>query len=516
MFPISESGSTSTAMVEMENAVARVKEAQLQFSTFSQEQVDHIVKSIAEAAFKQSEYLAKLAVEETGMGVVEHKKIKNELGSMGVYESIRDEKTVGVIQKNHALKITEIAYPFGVIAAICPTTNPTSTAIFKTIIALKAQNGIVVSPHPSAAKCTVEALKICNEAAVQAGAPQGLIGWITNPIMEATTALMKHKNVDLLLATGGKGLVKVAYSSEKPAYGVGPGNGPAFIEKSANVKKAVQMIVDSKTFDNGTLCSTEQSIVVHKNIKAIVLREFQNNGSYILNPTEKALLGKLIAPTPGHLNAAIVGRSAEKIANMAGIDVPLGTRVLIAEEDQIGEDVPFSLEKLAPIFPLYTADSNEQAHQICKDLLNFVGRGHSCSIHTTDDEAVQKYGLEMPVSRVLVNTLASIGAAGGTTGLMPSLTLGCGSYGGNISSDNITARHLFNIKRVAFGIKEVSIPKPSPRNSNYVKEQVNKDYAQNINDIVDQVLKQVHSNKLSMDPNDLSQTIQNVIKEYKN
>lgn len=517
VIPIIASDLKSTAMEEMETAVAQVKKAQVIFSTFSQSQVDHIVKNIAEVAFKQSEYLAQLAVEETGMGVVEHKKIKNELGSLGVYESIRDEKTVGVIRKDKVLKITEVAYPFGVIAAICPTTNPTSTAIFKTIIALKAQNGIVVSPHPSAAKCTIEALQICNEAAVQAGAPEGLIGWITKPTMEATTELMKHKDVDLILATGGGGLVKAAYSSGKPAYGVGPGNGPVYIEKSASIKKSVQMIVDSKTFDNGTLCSTEQSIVVHKNIKAMTLREFQNNGAYILNATEKVQLGKLIAPTPGHLNAAIVGRSAEKIAEMAGLDVPPGTRVLIAEEDQIGKDVPFSLEKLAPIFPLYTANSSEQAHQICRDLLNFVGRGHSCSIHSNDEEAIQKYGLEMPVSRVMVNTLASIGAAGATTGLMPSLTLGCGSYGGNISSDNITARHLFNTKRIAFGIKEASIPKPSPsrRNTNDIKIPSSGEHAPNINDIVDQVLKQVHANNLTVDSNDLSRTIQNVIKAYK-
>ncbi|WP_052483953.1 aldehyde dehydrogenase family protein [Bacillus sp. OxB-1] len=495
----------------MEKAVQQVKAAQEKFSTFNQKQIDAIVKHIAETAFAQAETLARMAVEETGMGVVEHKKIKNELGSMGVYESIKDEKTVGVIHKDHRLKMTEVAYPFGVIAAICPTTNPTSTAIFKTLIALKAQNGIVVSPHPTAKRCTVEALKICAQAAVEAGAPDGLIGWITDPSMEATTRLMQHPDVELILATGGSGLVKAAYSSGKPAYGVGPGNGPVYIEKSANVKKAAQLIVDSKTFDNGTLCSTEQSIVVHRNIKEMTMRELRNNGAYFLNEEEKMKLGNVIAPTEGQLNAKIVGRSAETIAEMAGIEVPVGTRVLIAEEDRIGKDVPFSLEKLAPIFPLYTADSDEEALRICEGLLNFIGRGHSCSIHTTDEEAAQRYGLAMPVSRVMVNTMASIGAAGATTGLMPSLTLGCGSYGGNISSDNITARHLFNTKRIASGIKEVTLPKPSPRRYEPVEKLVQQGVEPDIEAIIDQVMREVQGNCKSMDLEDVSTTVRQIV-----
>jgi acetaldehyde dehydrogenase (acetylating) len=501
------------AVEEMGNAVQRVKIAQDQFSTFSQEKVDKIVKHIAETAFSKAEYLAELAVQETGMGVVEHKIIKNELGSMDVYESIKDEKTIGVIRKDARLKITEIAYPFGVIAAICPVTNPTSTAIFKTLISLKGGNGIVVSPHPSAAHCTVEALKICRDAAIEAGAPEGIIGWISRPTMEATNKLIKHVDVSLILATGGSGLVKAAYSSGKPAYGVGPGNGPVYIEKSANIKRAAELIINSKTFDNGTLCSTEQSIVVHKNIKEMMIRELKNNGAYFLDPSEKQLLGKVIAPTEGQLNAKIVGRSAETIAEMAGIDVPRGTRVLIAEEDKIGRNVPFSMEKLAPIFPLYTVENDEKAYQICRDLLNYIGRGHSCSIHTTDEEASQKYGLEMPVSRVMVNTMASVGAAGGTTGLIPSLTLGCGSYGGNISSDNITARHLVNTKRIAFGIKEINLPKlkiTKIKNNGTLKQE---DDQLDIQGLVEQVLKQVKNDGIAKDSKALSATIQKVFQQ---
>jgi len=513
VLPINNFISAYDALAEMELAVKKAKTAQEQFQAFSQEKIDVIVKKIAEAAFAQSEFLAQLAVEETKMGVVEHKKIKNEHGSMGVYESIKGEKTIGIIDIDYKSKVTEVAYPFGVIAAICPTTNPTSTALFKTLIALKAGNSIVASPHPTAKHCTIEALKVCAEAATAAGAPEGLIGWITDPTMDATTGLMHHPDVNLILATGGSGLVKAAYSSGKPAYGVGPGNGPVYIEKTANVKKAAQLIIDSKTFDNGTLCSSEQSIVVHKNIKGMTLRELQNNGAYLLNDNEKDLLGKVIASPEGYLNSRIVGRSAEIIADMAGIKVPSGTRVLIAEEHRIGKGAPFSLEKLAPIFPLYTADSEEQAHQICGDLLNFIGRGHSCSIHTTDEAAAQRYGLAMPVSRVLVNTMASIGAAGVTTALMPSLTLGCGSYGGNISSDNITAHHLFNTKRIAYGIKEVTLPKPGKTMLRHSMQQKQPDSDANIEAIVNQVFRQVNQSGTAINATTVTNVIEQVVKQ---
>lgn len=507
------------SLQEMREAVRRAKEAQAVYSTYTQEQVDRIVKCVAEAAYRQAERLARLAVEETGFGVLEHKKIKNELASRGVYESIKDEKTVGVIRHNREKKVIEIAYPYGVIAAILPTTNPTSTAIFKTLIALKTGNAIVASPHPSAANCTVEALKVCCEAAVEAGAPAGLIGWISRPSIETTNALMRHEDVNLILATGGSGLVRAAYSSGKPAYGVGPGNGPAYLEKTANVKRAVKFIVDSKTFDNGTLCSSEQSIVVHKNIKEMTLRELRNNGAYILNEAEKRRLEDVISPTRGQLNPKIVGRSAETIAAMAGIDVPPGTRVLVAEEDRVGKDVPLSIEKLSPILALYTVWDDEEAIERCLALLNLGGRGHTCSIHSNDEKVIERFALAMPVSRIIVNSLASLGAAGGTTGLMPSLTLGCGSYGGNISSDNITARHLINIKRIAYGIREIDIPVPKSapqRDVAVLTAEVRRAEIGNLEPIVRQVMLQAGTRLQGIDADEVAKIVQSVLESVAN
>lgn len=498
------------SMQEMRNAVKRAKEAQLQYMSFTQDQVDAIVKQAADAAYAKSLSLARMAVEETGMGIVEHKKIKNEVGSKAVYESIKDEKTVGIIRVDQVNKVTEIAYPYGVIAGIIPTTNPTSTAIFKALIALKTRNAIVVSPHPRAVKCTIEALKIVNEAAVQAGAPEGLIGWISKPSMSATNELMKHRDINLILATGGGGLVRAAYSSGKPAYGVGPGNVPCYIEKTAKVAQSVRMIIDSKSFDNGTICATEQSIVVDRNIKEMTMRELKNNGAYLLNNREKAVLEKVISPSPGKLNPDIVGQSAVKIASMAGIQVPDDTRVLIAEETGIGKDIPFSIEKLSPVFALYTAESFQEAKEICLQLLNLGGRGHSLSLHTNNHEVAKEFALEMPVSRMMVNTLSSIGAVGATTGLMPSLTLGCGSFGGNITSDNVTARHLINIKRMAYGTKEVTIPKPASTSSIAEKEQAG---SRDVDHIVSQVLQQVSPDG-EVDAKMIADMVNQVMKKY--
>ncbi|MFK9094795.1 aldehyde dehydrogenase family protein [Bacillus salipaludis] len=495
---------------EMRDAVKRAKEAQLTYMSYSQEQVDEIVRRVAQAAYAKSYELAQMAVEETGMGIVEHKKIKNEVGSMAVFESIKDEKTVGIIREDRVNKITEVAYPYGVVAGIIPTTNPTSTAIFKALISLKTRNAFVVTPHPRAVNCTVEALKICQEAAEQAGAPAGLIGWISKPSMAASNELMKHRDVNVILATGGGALVRAAYSSGKPAYGVGPGNVPCYIEKSANVAKSAAMIIDSKSFDNGTICATEQALVVDRNIQQMVIRELKKNGAYMLNAEEKALLEKVITLTPGHLNPAIVGQSAIKIAEMAGVHVPADTRVLIAEEKRIGKDVPFSIEKLSPIFALYTAESYEEAKEYCLELLNLGGRGHSLSLHTNDDAVAKEFALIMPVSRLMVNTLSSIGAVGATTGLMPSLTLGCGSYGGNITSDNVSARHLINIKRMAYGTKEVSIPKPAA--STTKKEAAG---FQEVEQIVDQVLRQV-APKGEVDAKFIAEMVNQVIQKISN
>ncbi|WP_233129785.1 aldehyde dehydrogenase family protein [Salimicrobium humidisoli] len=492
---------------EMRTAVKLANKAQKEFESFSQAEVDHIVKSVADAAFKESGRLAQMAVQETGMGVAEHKKIKNEVGSRDVYESIKDEKTVGVISEDTVNKVTEFAYPFGVVAGIIPTTNPTSTAFFKTLISLKGRNGIVVSPHPSAVKCTVEALRVCREAAEKAGAPEGLVGWISEPSMPATKELMSHRDIDVILATGGGGLVRAAYSSGKPAYGVGPGNVPVYLEKSCNVQKAVKQVVDSKTFDNGTICATEQAIVVDKNIKDMVVRELKNNNVYFLEGEEKRKVEDVISPVRGKLNPKIVGKAATVIAEMAGVQVPSDTRLLIAEEDQVDKQVPFSIEKLSPIFPLYTSRDKEEAKERCIELLDLGGRGHSLAIHTNDDKVAREFGETMPVSRMMVNTLASIGAVGATTGLKASMTLGCGSYGGNITSDNITAKHLINIKRMAYGIKEVSIPEAGTvSESSYTKEEPD------IEQVVSEVLGKVDHSKV--DKATVAQIVDKVLQKY--
>ncbi|MCL1699114.1 aldehyde dehydrogenase family protein [Lysinibacillus sp. Bpr_S20] len=482
------------AIQEMRDAVTRANTAQATYMQYSQQQVDTIVKAVADAAFKEADRLANMAVQETGMGIPNHKKIKNEVASRDVYEDIKDLKTVGVVGFDRVKKVTEIASPFGVIAGIVPTTNPTSTAIFKTLISLKTRNGLVLSPHPYAVECTKEALEICRVAAEKAGAPEGLLHCLTMSSMEATQQLMKHPAIHLILATGGGALVKAAYSSGKPAYGVGPGNVPAYIERSANISKSVRQLVQSKSFDNGTICATEQSIIVDKVIAEQVLTELKKNNAYILSDEEKVKMEKLISPVPGKVNPQIVGKSAACLADSIGITVPEDTKVLVGLETMIGKNIPFSLEKLSPLFALYTVEDSTEAKQVMIDLLNIGGRGHTCSIHTENTALAEQFSVELPVSRIVVNTLSSIGAVGGTTGLAPSFTLGCGTFGGNITSDNITARHLLNIKRMAHGIKDVEVPKPDFLAKPVVETIKTQDPSLDtavVQQIVDQVLKQI-------------------------
>ncbi|GLC86963.1 aldehyde dehydrogenase family protein [Lysinibacillus piscis] len=484
------------ALQEMRDAVKNANAAQAIYMQYSQQQVDTIVKAVADAAFKEAERLAKMAVEETGMGVWNHKKIKNEVASRDLYEDIKDLKTVGVVGFDRAKKVTEIASPFGVVAGIIPTTNPTSTAIFKAMISLKTRNALVVSPHPYAVKCTKEALDVCRIAAEKAGAPEGLLQCLTMSSMEATQQLMKHRDIHLILATGGGALVKAAYSSGKPAYGVGPGNVPAYIEKSANVVKAVRQLVQSKSFDNGTICATEQAIVVDKAVAQQVMAELKKNNAYIVNDEEKVKMEQLISPTPGKVNPKIVGRSATHIAQVAGITVPDNTKVIIGVETMIGKNIPFSLEKLSPIFALYIVEDSVEAKQVMIDLLNIGGRGHTCSIHTENAALAEQFAVDLPVSRFIVNSLSSIGAVGGTTGLAPSFTLGCGTFGGNITSDNVTARHLINIKRMAYGTKDVDVPEPLVEATSVVEAVLAQEPtvdAATVQQIVEQVLKQISS-----------------------
>lgn len=440
---------------EARTLAAAAKEAQLEFKHYNQDQVDKIVKAMADAGFKESERLAKLAHEETGFGKVQDKIIKNQFGSRDVYESIKNLKTVGVIDIQKEGKIIKIAEPMGVVAALIPSTNPTSTAMFKALISVKCRNGIVASPHPKAANCTAEALRVVSDAAEKAGAPKGLIQCMSMPTLEGTEALMKDKNVAVILATGSTPMVRAAYSSGTPAYGVGSGNVPAFIERTANYQKAVADIVYGTTFDNGTLCSSEQAMIVDSPLREKVIEEAKRLGCYFVNPDEKKKLENSVTKG-GRINPDIVGKPAPWIANYAGFSVPSNTTVLMAECSRVGRDEPLSIEKLSPILAFYTVDGWLEGCHRCIELLQFGGIGHTLAIHSNDKEVIMKFALEKPAFRIVVNTPSSVGAVGYTTGLMPSMTLGPGTWGGSIVSENVTAIHLMNVKTLAFEVRPVN------------------------------------------------------------
>ena len=425
--------------------------AHTQFTGYSQERVDAIVGAMAEAGLRASEPLARMAVDETGFGKYEDKILKNKFGSQFVYNAIKDLKTVGILSENRDKGIVEIAAPVGVIAAIVPSTNPTSTAINKILISLKGRNGIVLSPHPAATNCILETSNILNEAALAAGAPEGIIQCMTMPTLEATQELMKHRKTALILATGGHGLVRAAYSAGKPAYGVGPGNVPAYIEPSADIQKAVRDIFTGKCFDNGTLCSSEQAIVTDESIQDKVIEEVKRQGGYFLSDSEADALGKIVVTPSRSINPKIVGRAATVIASMAGLRVPEGTRVLVARLQGVGRDFPLSIEKLSPILAFYVEKDWKSACDRCIELLKYGGLGHTMAIHSKNEEIIREFGLHKPVFRIVVNSQSALGAVGYTTELFPSMTLGCGSIGGNITSDNISPLHLINIKRIAYG-----------------------------------------------------------------
>jgi acetaldehyde dehydrogenase (acetylating) len=434
------------------------------FEHFSEDQVEKILAEISKAGIAHASSLAKLAVEETGYGTVEHKTLKNLFCARDVYNAIKPMKTVGIVREDPEKKIFEVASPIGVIAAIIPSTNPTSTAIYKALIALKGRNSIVFSPHPSATKCIGETSRLIAEAAEHAGAPKGVISCMKTSTIEGAEALMKHPRTALILATGGTGLVKAAYSAGKPAFGVGPGNVPTYIEATADVPKAVRDILTGKTFDNGTLCSSEQSIVCDDAVKDAVLEELRKQGAYVCNPSEKTLLEKTIQTPRRTLNTKIVGQSAEKIARMSGFSVPAGTRAIVAHADGVGVDFPISMEKLSPLLAFYTVRDWREGCAKCIEILSFGGLGHTLSLHTKDDRIVREFGLKKPAFRICVNTPAALGAVGYTTNLFPSMTLGCGAQGNNITSDNISPLHLINLKRVAYGVRDVEAPSPEKRN----------------------------------------------------
>jgi acetaldehyde dehydrogenase (acetylating) len=429
-----------------------------QFEHFNEEQVERILLEISRTGIANAEALARLAHEETGYGTVEHKTMKNLFCAQDVYNAIRAMKTIGIISENKEKKVFEVASPIGVIAAIVPSTNPTSTAIYKALIALKGRNVIVFSPHPSAARCINETSRLIAEAAERAGAPRGVISCMKVPTLEGTEELMKHDLTGLILATGGTGLVKAAYSAGKPAFGVGPGNVPTYIEQSADIPKAVRDILTGKCFDNGTLCSSEQSIVCDESVKDQVLQELRSQGAHLCSAAEKVLLEKTIQTPRRTLNTKIVGKPAAKIAEMSGFAVPAGTRAIVAHADGVGLQYPISMEKLSPLLGFYVVKDWHEGCAKCIEILRFGGLGHTLSLHTKNEDVVRQFGLKKPAFRIVVNTPAALGAVGYTTNLFPAMTLGCGAPGNNITSDNISPLHLINVKRVAYGVREVAAP----------------------------------------------------------
>lgn len=441
---------------EVRTLVRKAKVAQEELSKMSQDQVDKIVKAICDSAYANATKLAKMANEETGFGKWEDKVVKNTFASKMVYETLKDTKTVGIIGEDKEAKTIDIATPVGVVAGLIPSTNPTSTVIYKAMISLKAGNTIVFSPHPNAKKCILETVKIISEAAINAGAPKDCILCITNPSIVGTNELMKHKDTNLILATGGEAMVRAAYSSGTPAIGVGPGNGPAFIDKSADVKLAVKRIIDSKTFDNGVICASEQSIVIEKAMESAVVAELKNQGAYLLNEEESQKLAKFILRANGTMNPQIVGKSVEAICNLANLtNVPKDAKVLVARESKVGHDVAYSREKLTPILAFYVEENVEAVMNRSREILLNEGAGHTFSMHANDEELVKRFALNMPVSRILVNTASALGGVGAATNLTPALTLGCGAIGGSSTSNNVGPLDLINIKKVAYGVKEV-------------------------------------------------------------
>jgi acetaldehyde dehydrogenase (acetylating) len=453
-----------TSIQEARELAARAAAAQKKIATFSQEQVDAIVEACAKAAAENAEPLARTAVEETGFGNVPDKIVKNMLAAVNVPRAIRGMRTVGILREDREKGIVEVASPVGVVAAVIPSTNPTSTAIYKTLISIKARNAIVLSPHPSAIQCICQAATLLDRAALTAGAPEGLIQCMQHTTLEGTRELMRRPEVGVILATGGTGLVRAAYGSGKPAYGVGPGNVPAFIERTADVRKAVADIIAGKTFDYGTICSSEQAIVAEESVRERALEECRRQGAYFLSQEEMEKVARLVFLPGSHTpNTKIVGRAATVIAEMAGVRVPPATRVLIARLDpeQVGREFPLSAEKLSPILAFYAVPNLAAGIALCRRLLEFGGLGHTCSIHSQNRSAILEFGEAMPAFRVVVNSASVHGSIGYSTNLFPAMTLGCGAPGGNITSDNIGPQHLMNVKRIAWesrGVEHRTVP----------------------------------------------------------
>ena len=433
--------------------------AQAEIAQFDQAKIDRICEAMAQAALREASRLGAMAVEETGYGIPDDKREKNRFAAEDVWNYFRGLRTRGVVSESK--DVVEIASPRGVVAGIIPSTNPTSTAIFKILIAIKSRNAVVLSPHPSAAKCINETARVMKDAGVREGLPADAIGCMTSATIEGTEALMKHKQTAVILATGGIGLVRAAYSSGKPAFGVGPGNVPVCIERTADVPKAVQDILTGKCFDNGTICASEQAVVCDAPIEQAVREQFKAQGAHFLSSAEADQLAKVVATPQRSLNPAIVGKSVEVIAKMAGLNVPPKTRCLIADVGGVGREFPLSMEKLSPILAFYVGDGLANCVKLSQQVLGYGGMGHTAGIHTRSREAAIQFGADMPASRITVNTPTTHGAIGFSTALPPSMTLGCGSWGGNVTSDNVGPLHLMDIKRVAFETRPVASVRPA-------------------------------------------------------
>jgi acetaldehyde dehydrogenase (acetylating) len=430
--------------------VTIARDAQRVWFKATQEEVDKVCEAMANAAYQASEKLGLMAHQETGFGVPEHKTLKNQFGSKHVWDSIKDIKTVGIVHDDSANGYFEVAWPMGVVAALIPSTNPTSTVMNKILNSIKARNSIVIAPHPSAKNSCKETTRIMVEAAKRAGAPDGLIHCMTEVSLEGTQELISHKYIGVILATGGSPMVKAAHSVGKPAYGVGPGNVPAYVDRSADLEKAAHYIVSSKAFDFSVICATEQAIIADRPIAAKLKELVKAQGAYFCNEQETQALRETLFFPNGGINAKTVGRSPQFLANMAGFSVPDETRILVVELDKVGKEEPLSREKLTTVLGWYEVDDWEDGCEVCLDMIYFGGRGHSIILHCTNEDVIRRFALEKPVFRMGINTMGTLGMIGMTTKLQPSLTLGSGGFGGSITGDNITVKHLFNIKRIAY------------------------------------------------------------------
>lgn len=426
------------------------REAMRSFQFESQSKVDRICEAMVAAAMREARRLGELAHTETGFGHAEHKQVKNEFAAQSVWDSIKDIPTCGVIGRDDARRIVEVGWPVGVIAALTPSTNPTSTAIFKVLISVKARNAIIVSPHPSAVKCTSEAVRVMAEAGEAAGMPRGLVGCLTELTLPGTHELMNHYATSMILATGGPAMVQAAHSCGKPALGVGPGNVPVYVDRSADIATAAEMIVDSKAFDCSTICATEQTVIADKPIADQLRRELQSRGAHWLKPDEAARLGAAMFRPNGLLIADFVGRTPQQLGQRVGFSVPESARILMADLEGVGPKHPLSREKLTTVLGFMVEDGWRAGCDRAIELLRFGGDGHSLVIHSRDEESILAFGIQKPAFRILVNTWGTLGAIGGTTGLMPSMTLAPGGIGGAAVSDNITVHHVLNVKRIAY------------------------------------------------------------------